>query len=113
METSTVNSYRGTADKQRFALDFGWSPSPPDEVSTAAELFIASTVRDKMDGHLEPSLETLNKRGETVRIVMEALSTQGNHVSQSVVMAVSLLAVGCVSEVPNHSDTVSDRQLGP
>jgi hypothetical protein len=61
-------------------------------------LYIASSIRDKIDGHFEPSLETLNKKGDAVRIVMEVLRIHGNHVPPSVVMAVSFLAVGCVSD---------------
>lgn len=86
-------------DKPGFALDVSWSPNPLDEISVSAELYIASSIRDKTEGRFEPSLETLNYKGDAVRIVMETLRTHGNHVPQSVVMAVSLLAVGCVSDV--------------
>ena len=82
-------------------------------MSTAAELYIASSIRDRMNGHLEPSLETLNQKGEAVRIVMEILSMQGNHVSQSVVMAVSLLAVGCVSKPRKVVSSMTDTEPGP
>lgn len=46
---------------------------------------------------MEPSFETLNSKGETVRIVKDTLAVCGDDVPQSIVFAVSLLAFGCVS----------------
>lgn len=87
--------------QQPFALDFGFNV-PHDEVSNYAQLYVASLIRDQTSGLLEPSFETLNSKGETVRIVKDTLGVCGNDVPQSTVFAVSLLAFGCVSQLSNR-----------
>ncbi|KAF2204522.1 hypothetical protein GQ43DRAFT_437840 [Delitschia confertaspora ATCC 74209] len=91
-------SFATGSRSKRFGLDFGWSPWPPCEVSASAHSYVASAIRDKITGAIEPSWETLSSKGEAVRLVMDILATRGNDVPTSVVHAVSLLAVGCALE---------------
>ena len=57
-----------------------------------------------MSGLTEPSVETLQYTGETVRKVMETLQSGEETVPQSIVLAVSGLASGSVSltRIPNY-----------
>lgn len=59
-------------------------------------LHIGSILRDKMSGLTEPSVETLQYTGETVRKVMETLQLGEKTVPQSIVLAVCGLASGSV-----------------
>ena len=87
---------------QPFALDFDFS-AQQDEAARQAQVYIACLRRDKEAGLLEPRFETLNAKGETVRMVMNVLGILGNDVPQSVIFAVCLLAFGCVSRQPSTS----------
>jgi hypothetical protein len=84
------------ADNQPFALDFGFQTSRED-VSGSAQSYVVSCLRDKKAGLIEPSLETLDAKGETVRRVKDTLAICGDNVPPSIIFAVSLLACGCVS----------------
>ena len=59
-------------------------------------LHLGSILRDKMSGLTEPSVETLQYTGETVRKVMETLQLGEETVPQSIVLAVGGLASGSV-----------------
>lgn len=67
-----------------------------DHTSLCSLLHIGSILRDKMSGLTEPSVETLQYTGETVRKVMETLQSGKETVPQSVVLAVGGLASGSV-----------------
>ena len=77
-----------------FALDFGYSV-PQDEISEFANLYTTSLLRDKKV-FSEPSLETLNFRGQTVTMVKDIVGICGSQVPESVILAVSVLAFGSV-----------------
>jgi hypothetical protein len=94
--------------RQPFALDFGYN-APQDEVSNYAQLYVTSLIRDQTSGLMEPSFETLNAKGETVRILKDTLGFCGNAVPQSTVFAMSILAFGCVRQAsPQDHDTTDN-----
>lgn len=70
--------------------------SASDHTSLCSLLHIGSILRDKMSGLTEPSVETLQYTGETVRKVMETLQLGEKTVPQSIVLAVCGLASGSV-----------------
>ncbi|KAF1998326.1 hypothetical protein P154DRAFT_578145 [Amniculicola lignicola CBS 123094] len=80
--------------KQPFALDFGYHTSQ-DETSICAQNYVISLIQDKKVGLLQSGWDTLNSKGETVRMVKETLGTCRDKVPQSTVFAVSMLAFGC------------------
>lgn len=93
--------------QQPFALDFGYN-APQDEVSNYAQLYVASLIRDQTSGLVEPSFETLNAKGETVRVVKDTLAFCGNNVPQSTVFAMSILAFGSVSQTSAYDEDTTD-----
>ena len=93
--------------QQPFALDFGYN-APQDEVSNYAQLYVASLIRDQTSGLMEPSFETLNAKGETVRVVKDTLAFCGNNVPQSTVFAMTILAFGSVSQISTSYDVTAD-----
>ena len=70
--------------------------SASDHTSLCSLLHLGSILRDKMSGLTEPSVETLQYTGETVRKVMETLQLGEETVPQSIVLAVGGLASGSV-----------------
>jgi hypothetical protein len=62
-----------------------------------AQSYITSLIHDMRRGLREPSFETLQLKVETVGLVKETLGVYGNEVPQSTILAVNLLAFGCVS----------------
>jgi len=80
---------------QHFALDFNFAPS--DEVSTYAQVYVNHVAQDRKSGLLQPSLETLNAKGEAIRRVQDTIAVCGNRVPQTIILAMALLAHGCVS----------------
>jgi hypothetical protein len=80
---------------QHFALDFNFAPS--DEVSTYAQMYIDCVAQDRKSGLLQPSVETLNAKGEAIRRVQDTIAVCGNRVPQTIILAMALLAHGCVS----------------
>ncbi|KAF2734246.1 hypothetical protein EJ04DRAFT_552793 [Polyplosphaeria fusca] len=79
---------------QQFALDFSFT-LPQDEVALMAQTYLTSLLEDKRNGMLQPSFQTLNSKGETVRLVKDILGICGNDVPESVVFSVKLLSFGC------------------
>jgi hypothetical protein len=62
-----------------------------------AQSYITSLIQDMRRGLREPSFETLQSKVETMGLVKETLGVYGNEVPQSTILAVNLLAFGCVS----------------
>jgi hypothetical protein len=81
---------------QPFALDFGFAPS--DEASAYAQMYVDCVNQDRRSGFGQPSFDTLNAKGEAIRMVQDTITTCGNEVPQSIVLAMALLALGCVSD---------------
>ncbi|KAF1952571.1 hypothetical protein CC80DRAFT_552383 [Byssothecium circinans] len=87
-------SQSDSAQGQRFALDFNFI-TQADEVSYYSQAYANSVVQDKMAGLLQPSFQTLNAKGETMRVVQDTIAICGNSVPPSIICAVCLLALGC------------------
>ncbi|KAK7179949.1 hypothetical protein PSPO01_13948 [Paraphaeosphaeria sporulosa] len=66
-----------------------------DVVSCLAELYFTCVIRDKKDGYPQPSFDTLNAKGETMRVVQENLEMCGSDVPDTVLFAINILAYGC------------------
>ncbi|KAF2642854.1 hypothetical protein P280DRAFT_478917 [Massarina eburnea CBS 473.64] len=79
---------------QRFALDFNFI-SQADEVTYYAQAYADSVVQDKKAGLLQPSFQTLNAKGETMRTVQDTIAACGNNVPPSIICSICLLALGC------------------
>jgi hypothetical protein len=101
-----------SGNQRPFALDFGFDV-PHDEVSLVAQSYIHSLIYDKTCFLPEPSLNTLNYKVQIVRMIKETLSLSGNVVPQSIILAVSLLAFGCVSYAFRDGDDNSDFHRPP
>lgn len=87
----------GTA--QRSVLGFDYFPQP-DVVSCLARLYVSCVAKDRQAGFPQPSFDTLNAKGETMRAVQETLTMCGNDVPETVLFAIGILAYGCVSLLP-------------
>ena len=74
----------------------GYTPQS-DVVSCLANLYASCVTRDKQAGALQPSFNTLNAKGETMRVVQETLEICGNNVPDTILFAINILAYGCVS----------------
>ncbi|KAF2449517.1 hypothetical protein P171DRAFT_480596 [Karstenula rhodostoma CBS 690.94] len=66
-----------------------------DVVSCLAQSYVTCVMRDKKDGFLQPSLDTLNAKGETMRVVQETLEMCGSDVPDTILFAIHSLAYGC------------------
>ena len=77
-------------------MEFDYTPSQ-DIVSCLAQSYAFCVARDKQIGSLQPSLETLHAKGESMHAVQEMLSVCGDDVPETVLFAISTLAYGCVS----------------
>lgn len=53
-------------------------------------------MRDKEAGLPKPSFDTLNAKGETMRVVQEMLDMRANDFPETVLFAISILAYGSV-----------------
>ncbi|KAJ4295590.1 hypothetical protein N0V90_007603 [Kalmusia sp. IMI 367209] len=103
-------SVPGFGSEQRGAREFDYTPQP-DVVSCLAQLYASCVSRDKHAGFLQPSFDTLNAKGETMRAVQETLAICGNDVPETVLFAIGVLAHGCSanqewSEVMGHNEAL-------
>jgi hypothetical protein len=82
--------------QQQYALDFNFAPS--DEASAYAQMYVDCVNQDRRSGFGQPSFDTLNAKGEAIRMVQDTIAICENEVPQSIILAMALLAQGCVGD---------------
>ncbi|KAL5418342.1 hypothetical protein PMIN03_001064 [Paraphaeosphaeria minitans] len=86
--------FGGAPHRPEMKTHLGYVPQQ-DVVSCLAQLYFTCVVRDKKNGFPQPSFDTLNAKGETMRIVQETLEMCGSDVPDTILFAINILAYGC------------------
>ncbi|KAF2020527.1 hypothetical protein BU24DRAFT_487127 [Aaosphaeria arxii CBS 175.79] len=98
----------GNSDASPFSFEFTF---PADQVSACAQSYMDALLRDQKTGLAQPTFDTLRCRSKVVSIVKETLDRCGDDFSESLVLAVNILAFGCAldnewNEARGHMDAL-------